>query len=142
MEITFTLDNINYAAQQVWQQLKAYKIWAFHAQMGAGKTTFVHALCEHLQVTDGVSSPTFAIINEYQSEEAGIIYHMDWYRLKGEEEAIQAGVEDCLQSGNLCLVEWPDKAPGILPEGTVFITVEIINDTTRLLSANKLLEMK
>lgn len=142
MNITFTLDDINYAAQQTWQQLNEYKAWAFHAPMGAGKTTFIHALCEHLKVKDTISSPTFAIINEYRSEIAGIIYHMDWYRLKSEEEAIQAGVEDCLLSGNLCFVEWPDKAPGILLPETLFITIEIINDETRRLSTKDLREMK
>ena len=142
MNLSFTQNNINYAVQRAWQQWSDYKIWAFNAPMGAGKTTFIHALCKYLKVKDTVSSPTFAIINEYQSEVTGTIYHMDWYRLKNEEEAIQAGVEDCLLSGNLCFIEWPDKALGILPLSTLQITIEIINDTTRTLSATDFPKMK
>jgi tRNA threonylcarbamoyladenosine biosynthesis protein TsaE len=135
MELIFTIDEVNTAAQQLWNNAAKYKVWAFDAQMGAGKTTFIHALCQTLQVTDAVSSPTFAIINEYSSPVAGIIYHMDWYRLKDEEEAIHTGVEDCLYSGNLCLVEWPGKAPGILPEDTLRITIEVVDEQTRKLVA-------
>ncbi|MGN6615869.1 MAG: tRNA (adenosine(37)-N6)-threonylcarbamoyltransferase complex ATPase subunit type 1 TsaE [Ilyomonas sp.] len=142
MNISFTQIDIDYAAQKAWEQLSEYKIWAFNAPMGAGKTTFIHALCEYLKVKDQVSSPTFAIINEYQSEVAGAIYHMDWYRLKNEEEAIQAGVEDCLLSGNICFIEWPNKAPGILPSSVLQLTIEIIDDTTRRLSAADLPKMK
>lgn len=111
-----TIDTIAATAEKIWQAYASYKVWAFHAPMGSGKTTFIHALCEVLQVKAVVSSPTFAIINEYQSPIAGTIYHMDWYRLKDEEEAIQAGVEDALESGHLCLVEWPEQAAGLLPE--------------------------
>src|SRR4051794_38404479 len=110
MNAEFTLNNIKLIAERLWQQYKQYFIWAFHGSIGSGKTTFIHALCEALQVKDVISSPTFAIINEYYSPVAGTIYHMDWYRLKDEEEAIQAGVEDCLLSGNICLIEWPNKA--------------------------------
>ncbi len=101
--------------------------------MGAGKTTFIHSLCTALQVTEAVSSPTFAIINEYYSPVAGIIYHMDWYRLKDEEEALQAGVEDCLYSGNYCFIEWPEKAEGILPADALQIHIEAIDEQTRRL---------
>jgi len=101
--------------------------------MSSGKTTFIHALCEVLQVKDVISSPTFPIINEYNSPVTGIIYHMDWYRLKDEEEAIQAGIEDCLLSSNLCLIEWPDKAPGLLPDDALNIYIETINTNTRRL---------
>ncbi len=131
MNITFTIDGITAAAQQLWHAGKAHKVWAFYGPMGAGKTTFIHALCETLQVKSAVSSPTFAIINEYNSPVAGPIYHMDWYRLKDEEEAIQAGVEDCLYSGNLCLVEWPEKATGLLPDDVLNITIEALDEETR-----------
>ncbi len=115
----------------MWQQFSHKKIWAFYAPMGAGKTTFIHALCETLEVKDAISSPTFAIINEYKSAVAGTIFHMDWYRLKDEEEAQQAGVEDCLLSGNFCLVEWPEKAEGLLPEDVLHISIELINENIR-----------
>jgi len=131
MEIVYSIGDITNVAQQVWNVAKKYKVWAFEASMGAGKTTFVHALCEILQVNNAVSSPTFAIINEYSSPIAGSIYHMDWYRLKDEEEAIQAGVEDCLYSGNLCFVEWPTKAPGLLPDDTLTIQIEVLDENTR-----------
>lgn len=136
MTLSYRISEIDTAAQHLWSKGKQYKIWAFHGQMGAGKTTLIHALCKMLQVTDVVSSPTFAIINEYKSPVAGIIYHMDWYRLKDEEEALQAGVEDCLLSENLCFVEWPDKAAGLLPDNTLHITLETIDTDNRMLITN------
>ncbi|WP_153796881.1 tRNA (adenosine(37)-N6)-threonylcarbamoyltransferase complex ATPase subunit type 1 TsaE [Foetidibacter luteolus] len=131
MVIEYALPDINNAAQQLWGAAKNYRIWALHGQMGNGKTTLVHALCETLQVTDTISSPTFAIINEYRSPVAGTIYHMDWYRMKDEEEAIQAGIDDCLQSGNYCFVEWPEKAVGLLPDETLHLQLDLLNNQTR-----------
>lgn len=131
MNTAFNLAQINDIARQLWAEAQNHKVWAFNAEMGAGKTTFIHAVCEALQVTGAVSSPTFAIINEYKSPVAGTIYHMDWYRLKDEEEATQAGVEDCLYSGSLCLVEWPQKAAGLLPEDTLQVYIEAIDEQTR-----------
>ncbi len=131
MNVEFNLDNIKGIAEKLWQQYKQYAVWALHGEMGSGKTTFVHALCEVLQVKDVISSPTFAIINEYRSPVAGIIYHMDWYRLKNEEEAMQAGIEDALFSGNLCLIEWPDKAAGLLPDDALHIYIDTVNENTR-----------
>ena len=136
MNMAFTIDEIQPAARQLWNEAREYKVWAFNGEMGAGKTTFIHALSEVLQVAGAVSSPTFAIINEYSSPVAGIIYHMDWYRLKDEDEAIRAGVEDCLYSGNLCLVEWPQKAAGLLPENTLHIYIEVVDEQTRSLKTN------
>ncbi len=133
MDIVFQLNELPSVAATVWNQYRQYKTWLFEAGMGAGKTTFIHALCEWLQVKDAISSPTFAIVNEYRSPVAGTIYHMDWYRLKNEEEAIQAGVEDSLFSGNLCLVEWPEIAKGLLPENTLNIYIEAINSSLRRL---------
>lgn len=133
MILTFTKENILQAAADLWQANSTAKIWAFHAEMGGGKTTFIHALCEAIAVQDVVSSPTFAIINEYKSGIAGTVYHMDWYRLKNEEEAIQAGIEDCIISGNLCLVEWPEKAPGLLPDDTLHIHLQLVDENTRSL---------
>ena len=133
MNVAFTLKNIRSTAEKVWEQYKQHSVWAFHGEMGTGKTTFVHALCDVLRVKDVVSSPTFAIINEYRSSMAGVIYHMDWYRLKNEEEAMQAGIEDALLSGNLCLIEWPDKAEGLLPDDVLNIYLEVIDVNTRKL---------
>ncbi len=133
MPITYTLSRIHEAAKRLWKLGKQYKIWAFYGEMGAGKTTLIHAICEELQVTDVVSSPTFSIINEYRSDIAGVIYHMDWYRIKDEEEAMQAGIEDCLLSDNFCLIEWPEKAQGILPSNILNIYMQPINSNTRKL---------
>lgn len=121
MEICFHLNEIEQAAAQVWDAGKNYAVWALHGDMGAGKTTFVGALCRHLQVSSAVSSPTYAIINEYSGGPVGAVYHMDLYRLKDEEEAAAAGVEDTLYSGKLCLVEWPEKAPALLPPDTLHL---------------------
>jgi tRNA threonylcarbamoyladenosine biosynthesis protein TsaE len=137
MKVEFTIDNIADAAKQVWNFGKTYSVWAFHAPMGAGKTTLISALCTAvLNVKENTSSPTFAIINQYQSPIAGIIYHMDWYRLKSEEEAIQAGVEDALINGNLCLIEWPEIAPALLPSDSLHIYIELLSDNRRLIKVN------
>lgn len=131
MDAIFTLSQISQVAKLLWKEGQRHKAWAFHAAMGAGKTTFIHALCEELGVSSTVSSPTFAIINEYASTVAGVIYHMDWYRLKDEEEAVNAGVEDSLLSHQLCLIEWPDRAAGLLPDDTFHIHIEVLDENTR-----------
>ena len=132
MELTVTLSTINEKALEFWSAVQSSNVIAFHGQMGSGKTTFIHALCEVLQVSSTISSPTFSIINEY-SYPRGTIYHIDLYRLKDEDEAIRAGVEDCLYSGNVCLVEWPEKAPGIFPETTRHVEIEFVDTQTRRL---------
>ena len=140
MELSFSLDTIQEAASRFWELNNQATVFAFHGQMGAGKTTFIHALCDAKGVKDVVGSPTFSIINEYAVMENGTqqkVYHMDLYRLKDEEEAIQAGVEDCLYSGNTCLVEWPEKAPGIFPEHTVHVYIKAIDTSHRLLKISK-----
>jgi len=134
MNLIFTLAEINNIARQVYEQGKQQKVWALHGEMGVGKTTFIHALSENLGVTSSIGSPTYSIINEYKSTQEGIIFHMDWYRLKDEEEALQAGVEDCLLSGHFCLVEWPDKAPGLLPDDCLHISLSVIDEQTRQIS--------
>lgn len=136
MELIFTLNNIHDKAKKFWEMVPAEKVIAFHGQMGSGKTTFIHALCEARCVNGNISSPTFSIINEYEFP-GGTIYHIDLYRLKDEEEAIRAGVEDCLYSGNLSLVEWPEKAPGIFPESTLHIYIDLIDSQTRRLRLDK-----
>ena len=133
MDAIFELGQINQVAKLLWKEGKQNKIWAFHAPMGAGKTTFIHALCELLEVKDSISSPTFAIINEYQSPVSGSIFHMDWYRLKDEEEAIQAGIEDALLSKNLCFIEWPEKAASLLPDDVFNVNIELLDANTRRL---------
>ncbi|HMR90859.1 MAG TPA: tRNA (adenosine(37)-N6)-threonylcarbamoyltransferase complex ATPase subunit type 1 TsaE [Chitinophagaceae bacterium] len=136
MELSFSLDTIKEAALAFWHEAKTDKVFAFHGEMGAGKTTFIRALCEAKGVKGHVSSPTFSIINEYEYDCEGtkrVLFHMDLYRLKDEEEAIQAGVEDCLYSGHTCLVEWPEKAPGIFPPGTADVYMAATDSATRKL---------
>jgi tRNA threonylcarbamoyladenosine biosynthesis protein TsaE len=130
MEICFHLQDIRSSATEFWAAFEGHTVFAFHGDMGAGKTTFIHALCDVKGVRDTVGSPTFSIINEYRYP-AGKIFHIDLYRLQGEEEALRAGVEDTLYSGEICLVEWPDRAPGIFPPGTVHIRIEVIDPNTR-----------
>ena len=134
MEIEFTLLQINDAAKLFWKSAGAARVFAFHGAMGAGKTTFIHALCKVQGVSGITGSPTFSIINEYETGSgSGTIFHMDLYRLKDEQEAINAGVEDSLHSGNLCLVEWPERAPGIFPEETLHVYIDITDSEHRRL---------
>jgi len=136
MEVNFTLDQINKTAAKLLADTANYKVFAFHGEMGAGKTTFIHALCEEMKIADAISSPTFSIINQYKTVDEQTVYHMDLYRIKDENEAVSAGVEDCLFSGNYCFVEWPEKAPGVFPDDTLHITITSINDNTRKLRIN------
>ena len=136
MDIIFTLNQIDDAAKTFLANAAPYKIIALHGEMGAGKTTFVHAICNALGVKDNIGSPTFSIINQYQNNLTEIIYHIDLYRLKDEEEAIQTGVEDCLYSGNYCFVEWPERAPAIFPDSTLHASIVALNNDTRKLTIN------
>jgi tRNA threonylcarbamoyladenosine biosynthesis protein TsaE len=136
MEWNFSLSTINEVAKAFWKATEGKLVFAFHGQMGAGKTTFIHALCDAKGVKDIVGSPTFSIINEYEYDCEGTkkgLFHMDLYRIKDEEEALRAGVEDALFSGYICLVEWPEKAPGIFPDNTVHVFIELVDDKTRRL---------
>lgn len=136
MEVNFTIDNIQETAIQLLPALAGYRVFAFHGEMGAGKTTFIQALCKAMGVEDTISSPTFSIINQYKTRNGQTIYHMDLYRIKGEAEAINAGVEDCLYSGDICFVEWPQKAAAIFPEKTLHITITSVEDNARKLKLN------
>ena len=136
MELIFCLDNIRETADQFLDLSAGYKVLAIQGQMGAGKTTFIHALCEAMGVKDTVSSPTFSIINQYLLANGQTIYHMDFYRIADENEAINAGIEDCLYSGNSCIVEWPEKIPGIFPDKTLYTTISVIDTNTRKLQIN------
>lgn len=132
MELIFDLHELPSAANRFWQQVEGRHVFAFRGEMGAGKTTFITALCKAIGVTSVISSPTFSIINEYDAP-AGPVYHIDLYRLKDAAEALEAGVEDILYSGNTCLVEWPDRAPSIFPGDTLWLEIELIDRNTRKL---------
>lgn len=141
MEWQFSLNNINAVAKEFRQATEGKKVFAFHGTMGAGKTTFIHALCDVLGVRDVVGSPTFSIINEYVYDCEGTpraLFHMDLYRIKDEEEALRTGVEDALYSGSTCLVEWPERAPGIFPDDTVQVYIEPVDSNTRRLKISNI----
>ena len=135
MEITIkNLDAIHEAAKEFVKGMGEGKVFAFYGKMGAGKTTFIKALCEVLGVEDVITSPTFAIINEYTDGNDEPIYHFDFYRIKKLEEVYDMGYEDYFYSGNLCLLEWPELIEEILPENVVKVTIEEQADGTRKLS--------
>ena len=136
MELIFNLEQINEAAKKLLAAKPQHKVFAFHGEMGAGKTTFIHALCEVMGVKDAVTSPTFSIINQYSTASGETVYHMDLYRIKDENEAMNAGMEDCLYSSNTCLVEWPERAPGIFPPGTLHLFISSVDANTRKLQIN------
>lgn len=108
------------------------KIVLFYGHMGAGKTTFINTLCKELNVVSETNSPTFSIVNEYVTKEDKIIYHFDFYRLKSEMEAYDLGYEDYLYSGNLCLIEWPEKIPSLIPEGAIEFHINGMGDTREI----------
>ncbi len=129
-----SLDELESFAAKFWSLVDGSKVFAFHGEMGAGKTTLITALCKYKKVTGAISSPTFSIINEYSFEENSEpkkIFHLDLYRLNSLEEVIQAGVEDCIYSGEICFVEWPEKAPELLDDKTVHIMIKAINEIQR-----------
>lgn len=130
MEWLVSLAGMPAVAKEFWGFFADQKVFAFHGNMGIGKTTFIRALCEAKKVNSTMGSPSFSIINEYRSSN-GKIFHLDLYRLKDEEEAFHAGVEDCLHSGEICLVEWPEKAPGVFPPETAHIFISEVDSKTR-----------
>lgn len=136
MHLKFEKAGIKEAAKAFWNEVGDKKVFAFNGQMGAGKTTFITALCQEIGVEDTMSSPTFSIINEYRSP-SGPVYHIDLYRLKDELEAMHAGVEDIVNSGAVCFVEWPERAPFIFPEDTCWLKLEVLSEDTRLLEESQ-----
>jgi tRNA threonylcarbamoyladenosine biosynthesis protein TsaE len=135
MEFEFDLEYIHDAAKRFWQHVGDKEVFAFYGNMGAGKTTFIHALCDEKKVTSKVGSPTFSIINEYVYD-GGKIFHIDLYRLKDEEEAVRAGVEDCMYSGEICMVEWAEKAPDLFPADAVKVFMHTIDKNARKIIIN------
>ncbi len=131
IEIRFNFDEIGIMAQKFLEAVMGFKIFAFSGELGAGKTTFITALCKELKVTETVTSPTYSIIQEYKTSHNKTIFHIDLYRLKSGHEAMEAGVEDCFLSNEICMVEWPEKAPGIFPVNTVFSEIEILSSDKR-----------
>ena len=135
MEITINgLDTIRSAARQFIENIGSSRVFAFYGKLGAGKTTFVKALCEELGCDDVITSPTFAIVNEYTDGEQQPVYHFDFYRIKKLEEVYDMGYEEYFYSGALCLIEWPELIEDVLPDDTVRVTIEEQADGSRLLT--------
>ena len=130
MEIIFSLEDIMPAADEFIRFIAGSNIVSFHGNLGAGKTTFIKAVCNQMGVQDNVSSPTFSIINEYTTQKGKTIFHIDLYRIKDNDEAIHAGVEECIYSDNICFVEWPEKI-SLLPEDVLHIFIEPLSDNKR-----------
>ena len=131
-----SIENIDQAAHDFITQMGDETVYAFYGEMGAGKTTFINALCKALGVEDDTTnSPSFSIINEYRSDTtAELIYHFDLYRLESLEEAFDIGVEDYFDSGALCLLEWPERIDDILPGDTVKVSITVNDDDTRTIT--------
>jgi tRNA threonylcarbamoyladenosine biosynthesis protein TsaE len=140
-----SLDQLENFAEQFWMQVGSAKVFAFHGEMGVGKTTIISTLCHYKGTKDVTGSPTFSIINEYSYPEDGEskkIFHIDLYRLKDNEEVVQAGVEDCVYSGCICMVEWPEKAPDIFDDKTVHVLIEPVSETERRIEVTNSIEKK
>ncbi|WP_277069268.1 tRNA (adenosine(37)-N6)-threonylcarbamoyltransferase complex ATPase subunit type 1 TsaE [Prevotella corporis] len=135
MEIKIkNLETIHESAKEFIKNIGDKKVFAFYGKMGAGKTTFTKAICEVLGVKDVITSPTFAIVNEYTDGNGNPIYHFDFYRIKKLEEVYDMGYEDYFYSGNLCLLEWPELIEEILPENAIKVKIEEQQDGSRLVT--------
>ncbi len=145
LQISYTLTDIDEAVVKFWDVCGSYHVFAFSGDLGAGKTTFIHKLCDYLHVQDAVSSPTFALINEYhfsgQNGKDNTIFHLDWYRLRDTAEAINAGMEDCLaqacRGAAFCFIEWPEKAQELLQPPYLWINIETMDITRREMTVKR-----
>ncbi len=137
MELVFDLEDLDRAAAEFWKEAGGTPLIAFHGEMGSGKTTFIAALCACLGVRELVTSPTFALIQEYLLDSGGEprrIFHLDLYRVESLDEAIRAGVEDCIQSGSICLIEWPELITPLLGPGVLHAWLEVLGPQKRKLT--------
>ena len=128
-----SLSEINNAARKFIEQIGGNTVFALYGAMGAGKTTFIKAVCEELGVEETITSPTFAIVNEYKDGDGDSIYHFDFYRINKLEEAFDFGYEDYFYSGSLCFIEWPELVESILPENSVRIRISETADGSRII---------
>lgn len=136
MNITINSEGeLNSAARILLEAFPAARAFAFHGEMGAGKTTFIKAICAELGVKDGMSSPTFSLVNEYVTEKGDPIYHFDFYRIDSENDAYNVGLHEYFDTGDYCFVEWPEKVPSILPVGTVHVKIAV-QQNQRSISVN------
>ena len=125
------LEEIDKTAKEFIEVVKGQKIFAFYGKMGSGKTTFIKELCKQLGSDENITSPTFSIVNEYETNNNGLIYHFDFYRIENQEEAYDLGYEDYLFSDNYCFIEWPELIENLLPENCIRVNIEELEDGTR-----------
>jgi len=131
------LSELKDTAKQLLNYFPEDRIFAFYGAMGAGKTTFIKALCRELGSQDNITSPTFALINEYSTDTGSLIYHFDFYRIKKLEEAYDLGYEDYIYSGNYCFIEWPEMIQSLLPQGIVEVKINESENGSRIFEAVK-----
>jgi tRNA threonylcarbamoyladenosine biosynthesis protein TsaE len=129
-----SLDKLSLAAQWVLDNIKGKKVVAFYGEMGAGKTTLIKEICNILGCKANITSPTFAIVNEYPLSEIESVFHFDFYRIQKFQELLDIGFEEYLFSGNLCFIEWPEISESILPENTLKISIKALNESNRILT--------
>jgi tRNA threonylcarbamoyladenosine biosynthesis protein TsaE len=126
-----SLDNIGETAKEFLKVTESKKVFAFYGPMGAGKTTFIKAICETLGIEDVINSPTFAIINEYSLPDGNSAYHFDFYRINKLQEVINLGFDDYINSGCYCFMEWPEKIEDLLTDDVTKVRIEVLDDETR-----------
>ena len=129
-----TLSDLESLAQEIVGKLNAVTVWLFRGEMGSGKTTLIKMVCRVLGVEEAMSSPTFSIINEYQTIDKKKVYHFDFYRIKDEVEAIDIGTEEYFYSGYPCFIEWPEKIPSLIPLQYAEVNIQVETDTKRIIA--------
>ncbi|WP_009033598.1 tRNA (adenosine(37)-N6)-threonylcarbamoyltransferase complex ATPase subunit type 1 TsaE [Indibacter alkaliphilus] len=135
-----SIENIDLAAKFIIDHCSESNIWVFKGEMGAGKTTLIKAIAKGFGIEDMVSSPTFAIVNEYRNPEQKTFYHFDFYRIDDPEEVLEIGIEEYFYSGNYCWIEWAERIPEYIPEDFMLIEVEVEDDGSRIISLDKIVK--
>ena len=131
------LNELDKIAGQIITFAQDVKVWTFEGEMGAGKTTLIRSLCSHFQVIDNVSSPTFALVNEYRNNREEVFYHFDFYRIKDEAEAMNMGAEEYFYSGAYCFIEWPSKVINLIPDQYMEVKISVIDTEQRSFELTK-----
>jgi tRNA threonylcarbamoyladenosine biosynthesis protein TsaE len=138
LQISYSYEELPTVAERLWQWGHSVRVWTFSGNLGAGKTALIRTLCAHIGVKDRVSSPTFALVNEYVLPNGAPVYHMDWYRIQSADEGVEAGLEDAMATdGALSLIEWPEQAPELLQTPHIRIEIETTGPETRSLQASR-----
>jgi tRNA threonylcarbamoyladenosine biosynthesis protein TsaE len=133
-----SINDLQNVANELIRTFSTDRVFAFYGKMGAGKTTFIQSICRVLGTADNVTSPTFALINEYNTDQLDSIFHFDFYRIKELEEAYDLGYEDYIYSGSYCLIEWPEMIEPLLPDNIVEVRIEVQDDESRVITATRI----